>query len=155
MRGYVPPVSFGAVLAALGTGTVIGVGVAVVFHRLYLIPVVIGVALALGIVYIFLMLGSPESDPELPPVGADEPFEDPVEEADRLGASGDAGEVAPPSEAGSLSFDRSPPAPAPAPLTADEVADEEPGYDPVEDADRRDAATPPKEAPASRDEDPK
>lgn len=138
MRGYVPPVSFGAVLSVLGIATVIGVGLAVVTHRLTLIPVVIGVALAIGVMYILLTINSPSSDGVAPDPTDTSPFEDPVEEADRLGMAGGAGAAPNP--------DGSPPTlvfPAPGhPSTADapvDPADTDPSYDPVVDADRLDS----------------
>ena len=84
-----PPVSFGALLAVLGAATVVGVGAAVVLHLVLLIPVVLAVVLGVGVVYI--LAGGATEPPALPePVAPtdEEPFEDPVEEADRLESSG-------------------------------------------------------------------
>ena len=129
MRRYVPPFSFGVVLAVLSAATVIGVGASIVLHRSILIPFVIGAAIAVGVGYI-IVFGSPAleeapveevpspegtafpSSPVPPSVGPgtpesamassppvepepDEPFYDPVEEADRLDSARSRGESAP------------------------------------------------------------
>ena len=118
MRQYVPPFSFGVVLAVLSAATVVGVGVSIVVHRTILIPFVIGAAFAIGIGFI-LLFGQPgleeipvegpetvngtaaASGPMIAPADTgpaenssagsgmtepepNEPFYDPVEEADRL-----------------------------------------------------------------------
>jgi hypothetical protein len=126
MRGYVPRLSFGAMLVLLGVATVVGVGTAVVLHRVFLVPVVIGIAIAIGIVYIFLPIGRAPLEAELPPPVDDAPFDDPVEEADRLDSS------------------RSPrDSPAPMDTVTLDPAKDDPSYDPVEEADRIDSSEPP------------
>jgi hypothetical protein len=134
MRGYVPPLPFGAVLTLLGAGTVIGVGASVVLHRLYLIPVVLGVALALGIFYIFLTIWRAPVEPDRSESLDQSPFDDPVKDAQRMDSS--------PSEG------RAPAEPDPTPV---DPVDADPNYDPVEEADRLDSAPPV----GSRSDDPK
>lgn len=154
MRGYVPPISFGALLAVLGVATVVGVGAAVVLHRLILIPVVIGVALAIGVAYILITIG-PSTEPNPPVVVDDEPFYDPVEEADRLESSGaqvggDATTGRPP---GDLESGSAPDASGAKPVESPE--EDGPFRDPVEEADRLDAAGASRARPASGGEYPK
>jgi hypothetical protein len=109
VRRYVSQFSFGVVLALLSVATVVGVGLAVVMHRLYLIPIVVGVAFAGGLVYIGLF-----ARPRL----GEEPVEPPI--------------VSP-----------EPPAPETAPAGPVDPVDQEPFYDPVEEADRLDSERPP------------
>jgi hypothetical protein len=116
MRRYVPPLSFGVVLAVLSAATVVGVGVSIVTHRVFLIPFVIGAAIAVGVAYI-LLFGAPLLEEEPSTILA-EPAEP-------------AGELSPPSAADTVP---SPPRPN-LPVLADPV-DLDPSYDPVEDADR-------------------
>lgn len=132
MRTYSPPVPFGAVLALLGVGTVIGVGVAVVLQEISLVPVVLGVALAVGFVYLFLTTA--RGPAPVRRVTDDEPFDDPVEEADRMG------EAVPPAPATAATAPSSSPA-----------SEEDEGYDPVEEAARGEGAR----SPASPRNDPK
>lgn len=87
MRTYRSPVPFGAVLALLGVGTVIAVGAAVVLHQDALVPVVLGVALVGGLAYLVLTGGAAERIAPAPLSTDPEPFDDPVEEADRLDRS--------------------------------------------------------------------
>ncbi|MCI4348043.1 MAG: hypothetical protein L3J97_05430 [Thermoplasmata archaeon] len=84
-----PPLSFGSLLAILGAATVVGVGVAVVLQIILLIPVVMAVALGIGLVYL-LATGATEPRVAATTVEAsdEEPFEDPVEEADLWESSG-------------------------------------------------------------------
>ncbi|MCI4353088.1 MAG: hypothetical protein L3K14_06850 [Thermoplasmata archaeon] len=95
-----PPLSFGPLLAILGVATVVGVGVVVVLGVFVLIPVVMAVVLGAGLVY---LLATGTSEPLAAPATAgapdEEPFEDPVEEADRLESSGAPLEPPPPATA--------------------------------------------------------
>lgn len=123
MRGYVPPLPFGAVLALLGVATVVGVGVAEVVHRPVLVPVVLGAALVVGILYIFLTIGR-----EVPPLETASP-PDP--------SPSNTGPLVPtPPPAGT------PPAASPSSVETAPVdpVDLDPDYDPVEDADRATSA---------------
>jgi len=131
MRRYVPPWSFGVVLAILGVGTVIGVGVVVILHKLSLAPLVIGIALAVGVIYI-VAFARPFSEPESPPAVEGEPAPTP----------------APPV--------LDPAVPTTSSLQPVLEASEpyEPFYDPVEEADRLDSAKPPGAPPTSGSQDP-
>jgi hypothetical protein len=140
MRGYVAPVSFGAVLGLLGIVTIVGVGLAVVFHRALLIPIVIGVVLAVGIAYILLTYSPTE--PGAPDAEATdaEPFDDPVEEADELESGGRVQPNAPPSDPDHPMFDTTSRPGAGA--TEPEPNDPAGVYDPVEEADQLDSSPP-------------
>src|SRR5579859_6016746 len=128
MRGYVPPLSFGALLAVLGIATVVGVGTAVILHRPFLIVGVIVGAVAIGIVYILLTYwsGPPEPGP------ATEPDPGRLEEADPRAAADTPAEPVPPTDSAPPSAD--PTAPSSPPPAAIDPADKEPNYDPVEEA---------------------
>ncbi len=124
MRRYVSQLSFGLVLAALSVATVIGVGISAVLHRLYLIPIVIGVAVAVGVLYIVVFgisLPEPEPLPSAPPVSSLPPTGEP---------SGSSA---------SVPVESAPAATAPLEPVRVEAEDLEPFYDPVEEADRLDS----------------
>ncbi len=125
MRGYIAPISFGALLAILAIATIVGVGVSVLLHRTSLIPIVIGVVIAIGVVYILVTV-SPDEAPSA--VSAPPP----------AGSPASTGPVAP---AGGSSG-----APAPAisaPAAPVDPVDLEPDYDPVAEADQLDSKLPP------------
>jgi hypothetical protein len=136
MRRYVPPFSFGAVLAVLCAGTVIGVGASIVFHRSILIPFVIGAAIAVGIVYI-VVFGAPALE------------EAPRPDSVSLGGAGPSASSAP------SSADPGTPESPRGPSSAAEPEPDEPYYDPVEEADRLDSARGPDSPPPSGSDDPK
>ncbi len=120
MRGFVAPISFGALLAILAIVTVVGVGVSVVLHQTHLIPILIGVILAVGLVYILLTFNAPETD-----TAATTPPEA-------------GGAVAGSQTATAGTAAAAAPGPGAPPTSIDPV-DLEPGYDPVEEADRLDS----------------
>jgi hypothetical protein len=152
MRGYVGIWSFGTVLAILGVATVVGVGLAVVSHHLILAPLVLGAAVIVGIIFVLGTRWNPSTDAVLDELESSEPFDDPVEEADRLDSAG-------PPVAAPPSGDESPAStglPTEEAVTQDDagegIDDDTPGYDPVEEADRLDRST---ERPGSAGDDPK
>jgi len=120
MRGYIAPISFGALLAILSIATIVGVGLSVVTHRATLIPVVIGVALAIGVVFILFTVSADDAAPA-PPRPPEAPSPPPALDFSTA--------VAP---------DRSTGGPIAEPFPVDPV-DLEPGYDPVEEADELDS----------------
>lgn len=152
MRGYVATWSFGAVLAILGVATVIGVGVAVVTHHLILAPLVLGGAVVVGIIFVLGTRWNPSTDAVLDEIESAEPFDDPVEEADRLDSAGPPVSAPPPGDDARASIDVSPMAAGTPDGEAEGPDTGEPNYDPVEEADRLDSA---KEPPSSAGDDPK
>lgn len=120
MRGFVAPISFGALLGILAIVTVVGVGLSVVLHQTHLIPILIGVILGVGLVYILLTFNAPETD-----VGA-------------TTVPGAGGTVAGSQTATPGTAAAAAPGPGAPPAPVDPV-DLEPGYDPVEEADRLDS----------------
>ena len=89
-----PRWSFGALLAAITLATVVGVGVAVVLHILLLVPIVVVVMLVIGIVAVLTTFPKVlPAEPQAAGAADEEPFEDPVEEADRLDSSGASGKA--------------------------------------------------------------
>lgn len=121
MRGYVAPISFGALLGVLAIITVVGVGASVVLHRTSLIPILIGIVLAVGVAYILLTVNP--TDLEVPATAPTE--------SDGRGASPQSTAPAP----------TTPAPPAPGPVAPIDPVDLEPGYDPVEEADRLESGT--------------
>jgi hypothetical protein len=143
MRGYIPPLSFAAVLGILSVATIVGVGVSVVIHRNYLIPVVIGAAIAVGIVYIVLTIdtGSSEPEPTTATGGVPVPAVLPASDAPGTATASDS---VPGSAVASTTG-----------IPIKEGPDDEPFYDPVEEADRLDSGLPPGGSPPSEGQDPK
>ena len=120
MRQYVPPFSFGVVLAVLSAATVVGVGVSIVVHRTILIPFVIGAAFAIGIGFI-LLFGQPGLE-EIPVEGPDA-ANGTIAASSPMSAPADT-DAAENSSAVSGMVEPEP---------------NEPSYDPVEEADRLDS----------------
>jgi hypothetical protein len=92
-----PRRTFPILLTVIGLATVVGVAVAVeVLRRTYLVPVVIGVMAVVGVVCVVVIYRrAPVLEPELPIPPEEVPFDDPVEEADRLASPGTAAESTP------------------------------------------------------------
>jgi hypothetical protein len=141
MRSYVPVVSFAALLGLLCILTVVGVGVAVVTHHPLLIPVVLGVAIAIGIAYIVIFRGNLTSEPE--------------EEAPVTATRGGDQMPVTPGDGTSPPAGVSAEGPIGAPVAPEDLADNEPFYDPVEEADRLDSSKASGDAPPSGGDDPK
>lgn len=115
----IPP-SFAALLVVLAIATFVGVGLSVVFHRLILIPILVGAELAVGVV--FVLVTFPKWYAEL-------------EAAARLQPTASPADTHPPTAPSEASAQ---PEPRPPPVPFDPV-DEQPDYDPVEDADEHGA----------------
>ncbi|MGA7847094.1 MAG: hypothetical protein WCB18_08425 [Thermoplasmata archaeon] len=151
MPGYVPPVSFGALLGLLSVATIVGVGVAVVTHQTLVIPVVIGAAIAVGIAYIVLTYGSETSEPDVSdsagPTGAGETVRDGTTDSTLRATSAvePTRPVSAPSAGAAPAREQGPVDPA----------DEEPFYDPVEEADRLESSGAPDPPPPSGSQHPK
>lgn len=125
MRGYIAPISFGALLGVLAIATIVGVGVSVVLHRTNLIPIVIGAVLAVGFAYIVITVSPDEAAPTAPPT--------PPENRPTAPESG----ATPTAAGGTIA------GPASAPTAPVDPVDLEPDYDPVADADQLDSRRPP------------
>jgi hypothetical protein len=129
MPRYLPRRAFGLVLAVLAIGTVVGVAAVEILHHHTLVPVVVGVAVAIGVVYI-VVFGEVVPEAEPPPA---------------------APEASPPTPDPSASIPSPPATPSPAVI----MEPYEPYYDPVEEADRLDSQKSRSELPASEGQDPK
>jgi hypothetical protein len=130
MARYLPRRTFGLVLTVLAIGTVAGVAAVVLLHRVTLVPVVVGAAVAIGVVYI-VVFARPEPEPLPPPPG-------------------------PPVDPSTPPVTGSPPAPtAPPEVLLPPTEPYEPDFDPVEEADRLDTEKSRGELPTSEGQDPK
>ncbi len=125
MRGYIAPISFGALLGVLAIATIVGVGVSVVLHRTNLIPIVIGAVLAVGVAYIVITVSPEEAAPTASLMPPENRPAAPEAGATSTGSGGAKG------------------GPASAPPAPVDPVDLEPDYDPVADADQLDSRRPP------------
>lgn len=128
MIRYVTSWSFVAVLAVLAAGTIAGVGALVSLHKLSLVPVVVGLAVGIGIIYV-VAFARPLGELEPAP-----PVEAPPTPTEALPVPGAA-----------ASMTQGPP------MASEEY---EPDYDPVEEADRLETAKLREDPPASGRQDP-
>ena len=114
------PRSFVALLVVLAIATFVGVGLSVVFHRLILIPILVGAELVVGVV--FVLVTFPKWQAELEAAARSQPTASPT----------DSHLPTAPAKASPQLEPRPPPVPF-------DPVDEQPDYDPVEDADEHGA----------------